>query len=180
MKQKISNILKKKRISTFVVLMVLLSSTTVFAWLWVSNVVQDDVEITGTPITLTLVDSPGVAWRGTYPVGPMLSWVFNITFNSNVTECDFHALMSWGGYNSSVNYFGDLVNWRFNNTGWGGTYENRTDGLAMINKIYGPGYNWSHVWQAGEFRLVTFDVIIDTAMPIGNYHFEFSISGTLV
>lgn len=80
--------------------------------------------------------------------------------------------------NSSEDYFG-LISWNFNNTQWGGFISNEEDYLDLSSNILDSEGSWSYHWTTGVSTSFTVDIIIDTSLPLGDYHFGFAVAGYL-
>jgi hypothetical protein len=170
--------MKRKYAIALAVVLIVATTAAAFAWMRLSNIEDDDVEVLDQPMTLTLLSGPTSIFRGTWPEGPISTWTFNLSVDSGVvTQCDFHARISWEEYNSSESY-GSLVWWKFNNTQWGGGTYNAPDYLDISSNMKGPDGEWTYQWQTGNSTSFTFDIIIDTQMPVGIYHFEFAVYGS--
>lgn len=166
---------RRKYILTFIIILILVSSTAALTWMWLSNTIEDDVEVTDRPMTLTLLESPDGIWKGS-----LSTWAFNLSVDYGVvTRCNFYIRVSWDKYNSSDDYTG-LVERNFNNTDWGGVIGNMPDHLMFMTQMFESDGVYDYQWQAGYSTWFTVDIIIHTPMPVGNYHFEFVVSGQLV
>lgn len=172
--------MKRKYAIALAIVLILVTTAAAFTWMQLSNAEEEDVEVLDQPMTLTLLQSPANVWRGTWPEGPISTWAFNLSVDSGImTMCNFHARISWDDYNSTEDYSG-LVYWNFNGTGWGGIRYNAPDYLDLADNMLGPDGEWTYQWQAGNSTSFTFGIIIDTAMPLGMYHFEFAVYGYTV
>lgn len=169
--------MKRRYAIALAVVFIVATTAAAFTWMLLSNVEEDDVEVLDQPMTLTLLSGPINIFKGTWPEGPISTWAFNLSVDSGVmSRCNLHARISWAEYNSTESYM-ELVNWKFNGTDWGGGMHSAPDYLDISSNILGPDGEWTYQWQAGNSTSFTFDIIIDTQMPVGLYHFEFGVYG---